>query len=120
MPGPGHQFQKGVSGNPGGRPKETPEMKDAKDKARKLCPKAVDRLAQLMDSANEQVAAAAANSILDRGLGRPVQAIVGGDDESNPIRTVTRIELVDLDRNSGSLPDSNDPATDSRPSPPTT
>lgn len=38
----------------------------------------------------------ALKEIGDRLDGKVPQAIVGGDDDSKPIRTVTRIELVDL------------------------
>lgn len=32
--------------------------------------------------------------------GKPAQAIIGGDEDTPPIRTVSRIELVDLDGSS--------------------
>lgn len=37
----------------------------------------------------------------DRSDGKAPQPLVGGDDEDAPIRTVTRIELVDLDSGTG-------------------
>ena len=39
---------------------------------------------------------AAAKDLLDRAHGKPAQAIIGGGEDDPPIRTVTRIELVDL------------------------
>lgn len=76
-------FEKGQSGNPGGRPKESAAVKAL---ARQHSEKAVMRLVGLIDSANEATALAAANAILDRAIGKPPQAIVGGDGDDPPIR----------------------------------
>lgn len=84
-------FEPGKSGNPGGRPKENAEVKAL---ARAHCKVAVEKLAALMDSADEKTSLAACNSILDRGLGKPATVIVGDDDEA-PVR-VSRVELVNL------------------------
>lgn len=65
-------FQKGQSGNPGGRPKEDPEIKQL---ALKLCPRAIARLGEIMESANEKHAAYACSILLDRGAGKPAQAV---------------------------------------------
>lgn len=45
------------------------------------------------EDAPEASRVAAANGVLDRGWGKPPQAIVGGDDEDSPIRleTIRRI-----------------------------
>ena len=40
---------------------------------------------------------AAAQALLDRGWGKPSQAIVGGDESDNPIRVLQRIERVIVD-----------------------
>jgi hypothetical protein len=53
----GRPFQKGRSGNPGGRPKKNPEA-DAILKA--VTPKAAQKLADLLNSEDERVAFAAA------------------------------------------------------------
>jgi hypothetical protein len=65
-------FEKGKSGNPGGRPKENEEIKAL---AIKHCPKAIERLAVLMDDENSRTAVAACTAMLDRGLGKPAQSI---------------------------------------------
>lgn len=43
----------------------------------------------------------AANTIFDRLDGKPKQAVIGGDEDDNPVRMVGRIELVPMnDRSS--------------------
>jgi hypothetical protein len=71
----GRPFEKGISGNPGGKPKD---LKEIQDLARSYCPRAIHRLAQIMDDDNAPHAAqvAAASVILDRGIGKPVQPTV--------------------------------------------
>jgi hypothetical protein len=69
-------FVKGISGNPGGRPKVEGEIRNL---ARKFSRTAIRRLAQLMKSKNERVAVAAATALLDRAWGRPAQALTGAD-----------------------------------------
>lgn len=65
-------FQKGKSGNPGGRPKENNE---AKQLARKHGKSALKRLVELIHSEDERVAVAASQAVLDRGYGKPAQAV---------------------------------------------
>jgi hypothetical protein len=59
---------------------------------------AIKILAGIMSSpeASDAARICAANSLLDRGWGKPAQAIIGGDDNDNPIAIVNRIELVPL------------------------
>ena len=83
-------FVKGKSGNPGGRPKENAEVKAL---ARKHCEAAIRLLAKLMKSRDQKVQLAAAQAMLDRGLGKPATVIVGDEDEP-PVRLEGRIKLV--------------------------
>jgi len=78
-------WKRGVSGNPGGRPKchATVEahkiIADVKAAARELTPKAIAALESVMDDPKAPPAArvGAATAILDRGWGRPTQSIEG-------------------------------------------
>jgi HEAT repeat protein len=56
--------------------------------ARTKSPAAIDKLVQLLDSEDERIALAAANSILDRGLGKPAQDVNVGGQTENPFRLV--------------------------------
>lgn len=73
-------FQKGQSGNPGGRPKEDAEVKAL---ARTAGPEAIEKLLELMRGDDRRTALAAAQALLDRGFGKPAQAITG--DEGGPV-----------------------------------
>ena len=63
-------WKKGESGNPGGRPKEVAEVREL---ARRHTKKAIATLAEIMLNEDAPAASrvAAANSVLDRGHGRP-------------------------------------------------
>lgn len=68
-------FKKGQSGNPGGRPKTMGEVREA---ARAHTKEMIDVLVRIAKSGKtDQARALAANSILDRGWGKPVQPIDG-------------------------------------------
>jgi hypothetical protein len=71
-------FEKGQSGNPGGRPKENAEVKAL---ARSHGVAAVQKIVGLMNSADEKTVLAACQALLDRGFGKPAQVLVGDDDE---------------------------------------
>lgn len=68
------RFEKGQSGNPGGRPKAVTEVRDA---AREHTAVAIETLARIAQDAAAPPAAqvAAANALLDRGWGRPPQSV---------------------------------------------
>ena len=66
MPGNGRPFQKGVSGNPGGRPRV---LADVQDLARRKSPETINTLVTIMNDEKAPPAArvAAANAVFDRG-----------------------------------------------------
>lgn len=85
-------FKTGQSGNPGGRPKENAEVKEL---ARTHGPRAIGRLAEIMESEDERAAAAASQALLDRGYGKPAQAITGED--GAPLRMIVQVAPTDPD-----------------------
>ena len=72
----GKPFEKGQSGNPGGRPKVVGEVKEL---ARAHTGEAIETLVSIMSNPKAAPAArvSAANSLLDRGYGKPLQHITG-------------------------------------------
>jgi hypothetical protein len=93
----------GRSANPGGRP-GVPEV--IKATLRELSPRAVERLGELLDSADERIQLEAAKAILDRHLGRPaIQAdltVRGGTSAEHlqallEVARKRRAEPIDLD-----------------------
>lgn len=73
--GKSHLFQKGQSGNPGGKPKA---LKEVLELARQHTPAAIAALARNLDDPNGAVSNAAAVALLDRGWGKP-QSTFGED-----------------------------------------
>lgn len=98
MPGIGRPFRKGQSGNPGGRPKVLAELQE---KARERTVDALDTFAEIMldKEAPPTARIAAANSLLDRGYGKPNQTITQPLLERDPA-TLTDAELVEALRES--------------------
>jgi hypothetical protein len=67
----GH-FLPGVSGNPSGRPKGAGEIREL---ARQYVPAALTKIGELVGSADPRVALAAAQEILNRVYGKPLQSV---------------------------------------------
>ncbi len=77
-------FQRGQSGNPGGRPKlpaEIREMFQARSQ------EALEVLIRCLQSNDDRIAMMAAQAILDRGYGKPVQSIDANiTEDGRPVR----------------------------------
>lgn len=76
-------FKKGVSGNPGGKPKE---LKGIQELARKHAPQALNALVKVATSGrSESARVSAATALLDRGFGKPMQALQHAGEGGGPI-----------------------------------
>lgn len=91
----GRPFQKGKSGNPGGRPKKTPELVEVENLCKQLSPRAVERLAEWMEDDNPRASVAAAQSILERAFGKPRQPIEHAGEIDHKVIPVKQLEPED-------------------------
>ncbi len=67
-------FKKGAGGNPTGRPKRTPEELDLIAACKAKTPQALDTIVEIMaNGESEKNRLAAAQSIIERAYGKPVQ-----------------------------------------------
>ena len=86
------KFEKGKSGNPGGRPKA---MREVEALAQKHTAEAITELARIYkNSPSDSARVAAINSILDRAWGKPRQGIDLSGDPDNPIQHVVEVRFV--------------------------
>ncbi len=99
-------FKPGVSGNAGGRPKklQTIEAKrmvaDVKSLARECAPEAIETLKKIMLDVKTPPAAriGAATAILDRGFGKPPQAIDVSGEVAFDFSRLSNAELDEYER----------------------
>jgi hypothetical protein len=83
----GRPFQKGVSGNPSGRSKDTHTISQL---AKAYTQEAVEKLAEIMRTGKtEQAQVRAAEALLDRGWGKAPQH-VGGTESGEPINVIIK------------------------------
>src|SRR5262249_49138624 len=89
-------FQPGVSGNPGGRPKEVREVKVL---ARERTATAIETLTKIMEDPKAPPAArvAACRELLDRGYGRPESALTAKIETTQPTEEFDASQLTDAE-----------------------
>jgi hypothetical protein len=100
----GRPWPKGVSGNPEGRRIEQPGIKEVRALAQSYSVAAIETLAAIMKNGRTPAAVrvAAAQALLDRGYGKPVQAVEhagpSGERLFQPeeLRTITDAQLARL------------------------
>ena len=88
-------YPKGVSGNPGGRPKDSEELKAIKDELRKLCPEAVEGVAKYLKSRKFPEIKWAIEMALSYGIGKPAQALEFSEEGSQQLAAILEIVRKD-------------------------
>lgn len=86
----GRPFVKGKSGNPGGRPKKTPELIEVEALCKEASPRAVERLKEWVESDNAKASVSACMGLLAQAYGTPKQRHEHTGQGGGPVR----IELI--------------------------
>lgn len=100
-----YRFKKGVSGNPGGRPKGNPKVKEI---LRAASEDAAKKLVELLSCGLEKVELLAAQEILNRTEGKPLQtqdvAIHGSVNVRDQVRNIFKEHILSNGEGAGALP----------------
>jgi len=92
----GKPFPKGLSGNPGGRPRIVGTLRDM---ARAHAHEAIEELARLALKAKSETARIAAiRELLDRGYGKPPQFLAADDHKFPPDMTAAELRAIMIQR----------------------
>ena len=101
--GAGRRFVKGESGNPGGMSRDAiMRVREARRLALSYAPRAIRKLASLLDSEDERVVVAAAEGLLDRAGLKPystepeLQAVVTATVDVETMRSLLAARLTAL------------------------
>jgi len=115
---PSTRWQKGQSGNPGGRPKV---IGDLQEQARQWAPEALEALREVATSKDAPPSArvSAAVALLDRGYGKPAQSIdakVSNEPSTAQLHLQALKELADRAKEHKAARDAQDKMIDVTPS----